>query len=167
MAQPGVWSKGLYDLILADPAVKVVRMWRRNMLHMALSLREAEKSGWWRVLPGDRDKAEQARKPVYLPRDYLLGYINQWEKERAEFEAKFKDREQLVLWYDEEKGPAQVTGNKVLKFLGLGEHDKIGPGYLRQRPDDLVAPRVTNYPEIVKWLKGTKYENWLDKPQAK
>jgi len=41
----------------------------------------------------------------------------------------------------------------------------VSPAYLRQRGDDRVEPRVTNYPEIVKALRGTKYENWLDTPR--
>lgn len=160
-ARTGDWSADVYDALIADPKIKLVRMWRKNMLHMAVSLREAEVSGWWRVLPHDRDKADKARKPVRLDRTYLLDYFKQWEKERAAFNEKFKDREKLELWYDDDKPLA--IGRKVQKYLGLKKDDTdLKPGYLKQRPDDRVAPRVSNYADVVRLLTGTPYEKWLD-----
>jgi len=100
----GSWSTGLLDLLAADKSVKVVKLWRDNMLHMALSLREAEASGWWRVLPRDLEAAGKARKPVYLGRDYMLGYFEKWEKERADVDERFKDHDLLDLRYERKTG---------------------------------------------------------------
>ncbi len=160
VAQKGEWSEGLYDELLADPEIKIVRMWRRNMLHMAVSLKEAEKTGWWRVLPKDREAAAKARVPVRLGRDFLLENFARWEAERAEFEEKFKKRDQLVLWYEEEAG--KNPAKKIQEYLGLQHPVDVAPGYLQQRADDRVEPRVSNYKEVVATLKGTKYESWLD-----
>lgn len=167
VSAPGAWSAGILELLAADKNVRVVKLWRKNMLHMALSLREAETSGWWRVLPKDKEAAEKARKPVYLSRDYMLGYFKQWEKERSTVNDLFKDHRQLDVWYDEEKSTGPATANKVQKFIGVKKLVDVSPGYLRQRSGDLVEPRCSNYAEVVRSLTGTKYENWLDSSPAK
>lgn len=153
------WGRDAYDALLADPDVRIVRVFRRNLLHMLVSLRQAEKCGHWRVPAGHAAPQPRVRLgPV--PR--IVAQLDEWQAERQQFHDAFYERfrDVLPMWYEELVAEFDDAMHLVQEFLNL-DNVKLTCPYVKQRQLPM-SEVVEDWKSVVDGLRGTEYQVYLE-----
>ncbi len=135
--------------------VRVVRIKRRNLLKKHVSAVTARARN---VYATDR---ELEVFKVSLDTDTLVGDLDALAREEDEIERTVAGLATTTVVYEDLCADFEAAGSKVLRFLGVSDHERtLATPIKKINPDDL-ASIVENYDAVRRVLEGTAYEAFL------
>jgi LPS sulfotransferase NodH len=144
---------------LDDAGFRLIYLWRRNLLHHAVSNAFAERRGRYHDKAGE----SSTRPTVRLDPETIIGAMRRRRRHLEAERAALGDLPRLELVYEDallDAADHQVTARRVFAYLGLQpvavvtELAKSAAGNLRTL--------VSNYDELAAALSGTDLEVYLD-----
>lgn len=153
--------------ILDQNNVRVIRMYRQNIVKQAISAERAHdlvtRYNIYNV-PADRPDVERSKKTP-ISKDqlcYWLNYFNQEEPKIDQFIIHLPRRvKSILVSYEELLYARQDTIDRTYKFLGLEPHYAIRDIFIKNTDDDL-RNAIENYEEVRDWISSTRYSGMVE-----
>jgi LPS sulfotransferase NodH len=158
--------KLLYDQALHPPAartvwsflqsrrdIRVIRLFRQNLLEAWVSLQTAKETGQWHV-PVDSDRHVVAVPPVTVSIPEFEGYIHQMVGFLKDSDARFCGHSTIEVEYQRDLC-SNFTGTmrRIQEFLGLECH--ASAPRLRKLAHQTLRSSVSNYDDILLHFQRT------------
>jgi hypothetical protein len=150
------WATLQRDLVQAEQ-MKVIHIHRRNMLRQYVSNAIAKHTQMWHRTS---EEMEHSLHIVKVNPEKLIWNFKKTLELRQQAIKDFSRHDQMILTYEEVVDQFDIEMCQVQEFLEVSPR-KLKPITLQQeiRP---LEEMIENYDEIVKLLKGTEYESFID-----
>ncbi|HEX5755547.1 MAG TPA: sulfotransferase [Arenimonas sp.] len=148
----------LLDAIHCDTDIKIIFLWRENLLARHLSHAIVEKvTGVTMLRATDRDLDIP---PIRIDIDALLSDIERQQQRRARFRRLFSMHRSLELGYESLLADPVTERGRLTDFLGVNEHP-LAPATKKnvQRP---IHEAISNFQEVRAALKGAGLESFCE-----
>jgi hypothetical protein len=152
--------------LLSEHDVRVIRMFRRNLVKQAISAHRAHRLvteyGVYNVPTGHPSAKPVDVESIELDQlRFQMQHLNKEEPEIDDFMMRLpKSIKRMVLSYEELLTSRNDTIRRVYKFLGMEFH--CGQDVFIKNTDDDLHKAITNYEELKKWLSGTRYVSMVE-----
>jgi len=137
--------------------IAIIHLTRQNALKMLLSRLMAEKTGDYQTVSN-----KSAHRKIILDQQKVLKQLDAIVNEQEKMRRRFPDNPYLEISYEQFFYNYGEESKKIFSFLKL-ENDKTEfPEFLKKINPEFLEDLIENYEEIVKTLKGTPYQKFLE-----
>ncbi|EXU75558.1 sulfotransferase [Erwinia mallotivora] len=152
------WGKhSVWPDLQAIPDLKLILLERKSLLQQFVSLKKSLRDQIWYFARNDSRAVSDEKIAVSL--DELLPFIDENTENRLKFTEAFQHHQMLTLYYEDVVAAPETAAGEILSFLGVSELRLCaGTGRKESRP---LSSVISNYPQLITTLKGTKYEPYL------
>ena len=158
LARPYIWP------LLVAKDIKGILVRRRNSLKTLVSRRSAAKSGVYHIsktLPAQSAVKAWTGSSVAIDTSTLTNDLDAINSESAAWRSRLNEGiDHIDVVYEEYVGDMNAGNRRILDFLGVRQLP-LSSDLKKVNRDDL-SELISNYDEVVKVLKDTKYATYLD-----
>lgn len=155
--------KPLFEMLTADPGLKVIHLKRLDTLRSVLSWMIAQANQTY-VAHSDKNLVPVDKKRMPVDPDAMVDWIRRtlaWEQWGDEI---FAGHDLLQVTYEGLTGDLAAEYARVLEFLDLPAHSPL-TSLRRQNPEPLEQ-LVTNYDEVVAALQAAGFGHMVPPPAS-
>jgi LPS sulfotransferase NodH len=138
------------------PDLKIIHMRRRNKIDQMISLELANARDIWHL---NKDQENPEISPIHVNPETCITRARHFEHYECYFKKLFCLRDSMEVWYEDLNEDIDRVVGRVQKFLGVEQMDLEVP--MKKVITKPTKEFVTNYDEIVKAAKGTRWESML------
>jgi LPS sulfotransferase NodH len=149
--------------LVGDKDLRVIHLYRRNLLESLLSLSLALITDQWHIPKGREPERHPAgTKPIDLPVKYCEEYFHRIDKLRQRAREKFHDHRILEITYEEDLCLSyQETYARVCNFIGVPKEE--ARVILMKQATHKPAEQINNYAELQKHFANTRYAQFFER----
>jgi LPS sulfotransferase NodH len=154
-------NDSLLDRLLHEPTVKKILLERTNVLHLYTSLLISRKTGVYSLLV-----REDKKSPAPVSVEFDLKAFFAYEKRNRAFYNRVEDilkqtrQDFKRLQYETLLSQSVITG--LMEFLGVDARAELLQVRHKKQNPPRLKDRISNYGQVARELKGTRYEIFLD-----
>lgn len=148
----------VWDHLLADPALRVIHLRRRNRLAVLLSQTHATRDGQW----VDRKGVRRKRAPLHLDPQEARRFFEKNERWERKYAERFADHPMLELFYEDLAGDFDAEMRRVQAFLGV-PYRPTRPRTYRQSHKPL-SEAILNYDALREAFADTRWAGFFEDP---
>ena len=138
--------------------IKIVRLVRRNYLHMLVSEKLAQASNQYRLKDKTVNKTHDFR--FILEKDECENTFRQHEEQERGAEILFAGHDVLILDYEDLVHNQEWILDRVQKFLGVEKKHLSSP--LKKQRTRKLSEVIENYGPLKHSFKGTRWSSFFD-----
>jgi LPS sulfotransferase NodH len=133
-------------LYLQKSGVRIIHLKRRNLLARYLSFELAKRSNLWIASENNVDNLKY-EEPIIIDPKSCINNIKQMVHRQAKYEEVFTNNPMIETVYEDLVANTRDECARLLKFLGLAEHDLSNQSLRKQRTKRL-SEVIANYNEL-------------------
>lgn len=142
---------------VAENAIPIIHLQRRNYLKATLSLIIARDSG---VYVSSSVSLKKSHKVIVNPVRLLQGTSNLLA-EKVQCELLTRNNPSLTIYYEDLFDKQASTVQRIMDFLGIEDPSFRTPDIVKTNPEK-ISELVENYEEVTRAFAGTPWEKYLD-----
>jgi LPS sulfotransferase NodH len=148
--------------LVADKDLRVIHLYRRNLLESLLSLSIALITGQWHLPEGREPERHPAgAEPIDLPIEYCEEYFKEIDELRQTTREEFRDHQILEITYEEDLSRSyQETYARVCNFIGVPREE--AEVTLLKQAMRKPAEQINNYAELQRHFAKTRYAQFFE-----
>ena len=152
-------APGLWETILADRAIKIIHLKRRNILRTLVSRKIAGMQDLWVSSKETAVHQQQLRRVSFTVEELasLFAETRGWEEE---YDAKFHQHPLITIHYEDLLANPQARFNEVTRFLGVPSHPPK-TSLKKQNPEGL-SQLISNYDTLKFAFADTEWGHFFD-----
>ena len=156
--QETLLQKKLWDYLHQEKSIKVIHLYRKNLLESYVSRKIAQQTDVWEISIQHKKTLKDEKKLDIDINDFRL-YMDKLLNQRTEALALFSSHATLSIEYQQLSEHYQQVMTQVQQFLNL----EVKPltKTLHKQSNLPIESRVNNYDEILKRLSVKKYYDYL------
>jgi len=147
-------GRDMISLLASRQSIRVVYLYRENLLRNLVSLRIAENTGQYTMWK-ECQKMEVEKRKIYIPVEECISQLMRMDEQSNRCKQLFQNHDILSISYESLVNYPTVALTKVQEFLQVKPH-KLQSLLLRQNPEPLTE-LIENYNEIKQALASTKW----------
>jgi LPS sulfotransferase NodH len=147
-------GRDIISLLASRQNVRVVHLYRDNLLRNLVSLKIAENTGQYTMWK-EQQKMEVEKRKIYLPIEECKSQLVEMEEQSCHCRQLFQNHDILPISYESLVNHPNNALSRVQEFLQVKTH-KLRSLLLKQNPEPLTE-LISNYDEIKQALASTKW----------
>lgn len=146
------WGQAVWDYLVGQPELKVLRLKRRNLLKTFLSRKQAG-------LTGEYIKYSGVAPAVHLDGAEASDFFEHTRAAEAEYDALFDSHALLEVVYEDLTRDYAAMMRRIQSFLGVAYED-VDPGTAK-RPSRSLSSQIANYEELKGQFQASPWESFF------
>jgi hypothetical protein len=150
----------LWLYLAEDPSIRIIHLWRANLLEGLISLKMAIASDQWICYPQDKMVRRDLR-PLRLSHEECMAYYRHVLNRRRQIQCLFTRHRVLAIEYKKELvGSYNETMARIQMFLGLMPR-QVRP-VLEKQSTKPIQELVANYQELRETFTGPQFALYFE-----
>ena len=149
----------LIDHLNDIPNLKIILLNRRNLLRVILSNKIAEQTGQMSAWKKAHELSLESRS-IYLDPKECLALLEKMEEEYDKARKSLDAKNHLTIFYEDLVSRKEATLYSIQKFLQVPPCKLLS--LLRQQNPEPLCELISNYDDLAKSLKGSRWEYLLN-----
>ena len=146
------WGQSVWDYLVGDAGLKVLRLKRRNLLKTFLSRKQAG-------LTGEYIKYSGVAPAVTLDAEEAREFFEHTRAAEAEYDEMFTGHALLEVVYEDLTRDYAAMMRRIQSFLGVAYED-VDPG-TEKRPTRSLSSQIANYTELKERFQASPWETFF------
>jgi hypothetical protein len=146
-----------WDFLSSDREIKVIYLYRDNILHSFVSEQKARHTGVWHP----KQDRGQPKSWIHIDPGKAIKYLSKIEDYKKWGHEKFKDHESLHLTYENLAEDLPGCLGRAFDFIGV-QPVAVDGVVFKSVTGPIDSTLIENYDEVRAALAGTRWEAMLD-----